>query len=333
MSPSQSDIDKVKSNINNLIAFNQDLLSNSEFKLINAYSLLTQTDDKDLGLKIGLDILSTCFSKLADLLGPPGVIFSNFMTAMVGNYNSNTPPSLSNLFSNLLTRIQKTIIQTNEDLSNYYVDPVSNWDKVISGSYKSPFGTFTASGKVGDLATSDFPNKDHPKYYDILNNCLKGMDQSIWAILLTRFVITDYQEDRPPMWYLPCNPDDEDNNFLPQNKSYYNTWDYHEDKDCYGNLIRYYHREQYNLGTGAGTFSDGALNDNACNYLFQNYSSTEANKDGLFKRNFVFTKLGIPTAIEYIHNHGLRKVKGVPTYTYEYYCYCLRRKIKNDKKN
>ena len=77
--PCQSDIDKVKSNLNNLISFNQDLLSNSEFKLINAYSLLSQTDNKDLGLKIGLNILSTCFSKLADLLGPPGEVFSSFI--------------------------------------------------------------------------------------------------------------------------------------------------------------------------------------------------------------------------------------------------------------
>jgi hypothetical protein len=331
--PSQSDIDKVKVNLNNLIAFNQDLLTNSEFKLINAYSLLSQTDNKDLGLTIGLNILSTCFSKLADLLGPPGEVFSSFMSAMVGNYSKNTPPSLGDLFSNLLTRIQKTILQTNQDLSNYYVDPVSNWDKVITGSFKSPFGTFTKSGKLSDLASSDFPNKDHPKYYDILNNCLKGMDQTIWATLLPRFVITDYQEDVPPMWNLPCNPDDEDNEFLPHNKSYYNTWEYHEDKDCYGNLVKYYHREQYNLGTGAGTFSDGALNDNACNYLFQNYATAEANKDGLFKRDFVFKNLGIPTATQYIHNGGRMKVKGLPKYTSEYYCCCLRRKIQNLKNN
>ena len=323
--PSQADIDKVKLNLNNIISFNQDLLSNSEFKLINAYSLLTQTDNKDLGLSIGLDILNTCFSKLVDLLGPPGEILSKFMTSMIGNYNSNTPPSLGQIFSTLLMRIQKTILQTNQDLSDYYVDPVSNWDKVISGSFKSPFGTFTTTSKLSDLATTDFPNKDHPKYYDILNNCLKGMEQSIWATLLTRFVITDYQEDRPPMWNLPCNPDDEDNDFLPHNKSYYNTWEYHEDKDCYGNPVKYYHREQYNLGTGAGTFSDGALNDSACDYLFQNYSSAEENKDGLFKRDFVFTKLGIPTAIQYIHNHG----RGLPQYTSSYYCGCLRRKIKN----
>jgi len=330
MSPSQDDIDKVKKNLNNIISFNQDLLSNSEFKLINAFSLLTQTDNNDLGLVMGLNVLASCFSKLADALGPPGVIFSDFLTAMVGNYNSNTPPQLNDVFSSLLIRIQKTIIQTNYDLSLYYQDPVSNWDKTITGSYTSPFGNFTSNGKVSDLVNNNFPTKDQPIYYSVLNTCLKGMDQSIWAKLLQRFVITDYQEDNPPMWDLPCDPNQEDNSFLPENKSYYCTWQYHEDKDCHGNLVKYYNREYYNLGTGAGVFTDGALNNDACNYIFENYSSDIANKDGLFKRDFVFKNLNIPTTVQHIHNgarFGLiglicpRLFSGV----------CCRRRIKSKK--
>jgi hypothetical protein len=298
----QKDIDTVKRNLNNMISFNKDLLNNSNMKLENAYALLSQTDDKDLGLQIGLDLVSWCLSKLADLLEPAGPIAANFLSGLVSGYSSNTPPALNDLFSSLLIRLQKTFLQSNDDLAVYYQDPVANWDKAVGGTFKTPFGTKTVSGKVSDLVGVNFPVQSDPSYYTLLNGCLKALDQGIWATLLTRFVITDYQEDFPPMWNLPCNPDENDNNFLPKNKSYYNVWSYHEDKDCYGNLVKYYTQEQYNIGTGAGTFSDGALNDSACDYLFHNYSSAIANPDGLFERSFVMTGLGIPTAVQHIHN-------------------------------
>lgn len=298
----QKDIDTVKRNLNNMISFNQDLLNNSNMKLENAYALLTQTDNTDLGLQIGLDLVSGCLSKLADLLEPAGPIAASFLSGLVSGYSSNTPPALNDLFSSLLIRLQKTFLQSNDDLAVYYQDPVANWDKTVGGTFKTPFGTQTVSGKVSDLVAVNFPVKSDPSYYDLLNGCLKALDQGIWATLLTRFVITDYQEDYPPMWDLPCNPDDLDNNFLAVNKSYYNVWSYHEDKDCHGNIVKYYTQEQYNLGTGAGVFSDGALNDSACDYLFHNYSSAVANPDGLFERSFVMTGLGIPKTIKYIHN-------------------------------
>lgn len=315
----QHDIDKVKKNLNNMISFNQDLLNNANMKLENAYALLTLSDNKDLGLQIGLDLISGCLSKLADLLEPAGPlrgeerhleagassdgpIAASFLSGLVSGYSSNTPPALNDLFSSLLTRLQKTFLQTNDDLAVFYQDPVKNWDKTVGGTFTTPFGTQTVSGKVSDLVNISFPVQSDPSYYKLLNGCLKGLDQGIWATLLTRFVITDYQEDNPPMWDLPCNPDEIDNNFIQVHKSYYNVWSYHEDKDCYGNLVKYYTQEQYNIGTGAGTFSDGALNDSACNYLFHNYSSVISNPDGLFERSFVMTKLGIPTAIQHIHN-------------------------------
>ena len=299
---SQHDIDTVKKNLNNMISFNRDLLNNSNMKLENAYALLTQKDDKDLGLQIGLDLVSGCLSKLADLLEPAGPLAASFLSGLVGGYSSSTPPALNDLFSSLLIRLQKTFLQANDDLATYYQDPVANWDKIVGGTFNTPFGKKTVSGKVSDLVEINFPVQSDPSYYNLLNGCLKALDQGIWATLLTRFVVTDFQEDNPPLWYLPCNPDDNDNNFIPKNKSYYNVWTYHEDKDCYGNLVKYYTQEQYNIGTGAGTFSDGALNDSACNYLFHNYSSAIANPDGLFERSFVMTSLGIPTAVQHIHN-------------------------------
>jgi len=300
-------METVKNNLNKMITFNKDLLNQTNMKIENAYALLSQTDNTDLGLLIGVNLLSGCFWAIGSMFGPMGNIPANFLSGLVSYYTTETPPSLNDLFSSLLVRLQKTFIQTNEDLANYYQDPSANWDKTVSGSFTTPFGKFNASSKLSDLANIDFPEQTDPKYYDLLNACIKALDQGIWAELLNRFVITDYQEDVPPLWKLPCNPNDEDNNFLPRQKSYYHIWTYHEDKDCYGNLVKYYHREEYNIGTGASTFSDGALNNSACNYLFHNYASDIANKDGLFEREFVFTKLNIPTAIQYIHNRGNKK--------------------------
>lgn len=61
MSHSKVDIDKVKENLNRIISFNQDLLSNVNYKIENAFALLSQTDDKDLGVELGIDLLSECF--------------------------------------------------------------------------------------------------------------------------------------------------------------------------------------------------------------------------------------------------------------------------------
>lgn len=319
MSHSQVDIDKVKENLNRMISFNQDLLSNVNYKIENAFALLSQTDNTDLGVELGIDLLSECFYELGGAIaGPVGAVSASFLTALVSNYTTALPPSLNEVFSSLLIRIQKTILQTNQDLSVYYQDPVSYWDKPLSGSYTTPFGTFTASAKLGDLATITFPNKDDPEYYNILNACLRGMDQGIWANLLTRFVITDYQEDNPTIWYLPCDPTSNDDAFLPNHKSFYHTWTYQESTDCYGNVSKYYIREEYNIGTGASAFSSGSLNDAACDYLFHNYASTIENPDGLFERDFVFTKLKIPTAIQHIHNgshHGGMMTTREPIFT------------------
>lgn len=303
MSHSKVDIDKVKENLNRMISFNQDLLSNVNYKIENAFALLSQTDDKDLGVELGIDLLSECFYELGGAIaGPVGAVSASFLTALVSDYTSSKPPSLNEVFSSLLIRIQKTILQTNQDLSVYYQDPVAYWDITLSGSYTTPFGTFTASGKLGDLATITFPTKDDPEYYNILNACLKGMDQGIWANLLTRFVITYFEEDKPSLWYLPFDPNSFDNGFIPAHKSFYNTWGYQEDTDCYGNVSKYYVQDQYNIGNGASAFSSGRLNDAACDYLFVNYASDIENPDGLFQRDFVFTKLKIPTAIHHIHN-------------------------------
>ncbi len=304
--PSPDEIQKVRTNLDRMISFNKDVLVQAGDKLQNAYYLLNQTDNTDLGLQIGVNLLSGCFWELGSIIDVGGSFMANFLSGVVSYYTTETPPSLNKSFSSILIRLQNTINQLNLDLATYYQDPESNWDKSFNGSFTTPFGTYNANGKISDLVNSDFPTQDDPKYYGILSSCIKSLDQTMWSILLKNFYLTFYDEDFPPMWKLPCDPVQEDNNFLPHNKSYFNVWEYHDDTDCYGNHVLYYNRYQYNIGTGASTFSDGALNDAACDYLFQNYSTDMENEDGLFRREFVFNNLGIPKATQPIHNRGIK---------------------------
>lgn len=301
--PEPHQIELLKKNINNIICFNRDVLINANIKLDNAYNLLNQQNNNDKGMQTAINFIGGCFWAIGGFFGPSGSIAANVLAGLVTTYATNTPPNLAGNFSNLSLRIENTINQINEDLANYYKDPVANWDKTFSGSFTTPFETKTASGKLSDLANIDFPTQDNPEYYTMLNKCIFAFDQNIWATLLNACVITFYDEDRNPMCNLPYDTNETDNNWLPHNKAFYHTWQYFDEKDCYGNRSQYYIKHEYNLGYGASMFSTNSINDTACDYLFINYSSNIANANGLFQRDFVFTKLGIPTATQHIHNN------------------------------
>lgn len=299
--PSPDEIQKVKDNLNNIISFNKDLLNQANMKLENAYALLTEADQSDLGLQIGINLLGGCFWALGSVLGPLGNIPANFLSGLVSYYGTDTPPSLNGLFSSLIIRLQNTFNQVDLDLATYCQDPVASWDKVLSGTFDIPFQKVSPSGKLGDLAKIDFPKQDDPNYYAIQKACIKALDQTIWATLLNKFVITHYILTNNQPWD-DLDTNAWDNSFLRNHKSYYHTWTPIDNTHKNGGHYRTWDQEEYNIGTGAGLFSDGALNDDACNYLFINYSSDIANPDGLFDRKEFFTQLNLPTADHYINN-------------------------------
>jgi hypothetical protein len=304
--PTPDQITIVKNNINNIISFNKDLLNQANLKLESAYALLTEANKSDLGLQIGLNFLGSCFKAIGGLVGPGGVFAANFLTGLVSQYATETPPSLNQIYSSLVLRLQTTFNQVDEDLANYYQDPVKNWDKLFSGSFNTPFERVDASGKISDLANCKFPVQTDPEYYTVLNGCIKELDRSIWATLLGGFKITHYIESRNTPWDEPCDSNAIDNSFLRVNKSYYHTWTPIDNTNKHGGHYTTWDRQEYNIGTGAGVFSDGALNDDACNYLFHNYSSDIMNPDGLFERVDVFTKLNIPKEDHYINDGGFK---------------------------
>ena len=316
--PTPDQIECVKNNINNMITFNKDLLNQANIKLISAYTKLSAPNQNDLGLGISINLLGSAFKAIGGVFGPPGVFISNFLSGLVSQYATNTPPSLNQAFSSLLLRLQSTFNQIDDDLAIDYQDPVKNWDKTFGGTFNTPFDTVTVSGKISDLANCQFPLQTDPAYYTLLNACILELDRSIWATLLSNFVITHYIESNPTAWSEPCDTDAIDNSFLKVNRSYYHVWSKTDNTDKHGNHYNTYYREEYNIGTGAGMFSDGALNDDACNYLFQNYSSEQLDPPGLFKRSDVFTLLkNIPKADHFVNDGSIFNFSKLFRSTYE----------------
>ena len=85
---------KVKQNIRNMIDFNNYLQTQGNTKILNAYALLSISDNKDLGMQVGLNLLCGSFWALGGPYGAVGAIAANFLSGMVGSYAVSKPPSL-----------------------------------------------------------------------------------------------------------------------------------------------------------------------------------------------------------------------------------------------
>ena len=293
--PTSTDIVNAQANLNNMIEFNTQFYSYGNSKILNAYALLQQTDNTDLGLQIGLNLLTSAMAALGGCVGFGGALAGNFVAAMVAQYATTTPPCLAGEFADLISRFEQTSLQCGTDLQDLYVNTSGSWNNTYSGQLITPFGTTTISGNVSDLATPNlFPSQDDPLFNDLLGTATYALDQSIWSVLLPRFVITQYQ----PSTEYPSSQNTEqdmENNataFYSVHPAYYNTW-YYESANKSKNDA--YWLTQSNLGVGYSMTSDGSLNSQACDYLFIDaYDGVIINSNGLFNREFVFTSLSIP---------------------------------------
>ena len=65
--PTEEQIRRVKTNLTNMIAFNEQLQIEGNVKILNAFALLSIPDNKDLGLQIGLNLLCGSISAISGL--------------------------------------------------------------------------------------------------------------------------------------------------------------------------------------------------------------------------------------------------------------------------
>jgi hypothetical protein len=70
--PTPDQIKKVQTNLTNMQAFNDQVYSFGLAKYLNAYALLSEHDDNDLGLAVGLNIIEGAFWAAGSVGGPIG---------------------------------------------------------------------------------------------------------------------------------------------------------------------------------------------------------------------------------------------------------------------
>ena len=304
--PTDGQILIVKNNLKNLIDLNTQLYSNGNTKILNAYLLLSLTDNKDLGLEIGLNILKGAYIALGGEFDITGDIVAKFACGLLSRYSNDTPVSLTQEFDSILLRFQATSEQLTSDFEIYYDDPKTYWNDTFTGSVTNAFGTQSVSCVFSDLATIQVPAITDSLFMDYLLACQYALDQEVWYILLGNFVITKYypSSDYPCSEYSEEKMEQNAAYFYGKNKSYWNLWQYVHQTNRKGEDTSYYEEWQNNIGTGASAFTDGHLNDAACDYLFiDSYDNVIINSNGLFHRNFVFNNMSNITHTTHTYNN------------------------------
>jgi hypothetical protein len=309
--PTPDQIKKVQANLTNMQAFNDQVYSFGLAKYLNAYELLSEHDDNDLGLAVGLNIIEGAFWAAGSVGGPAGSFIASFLSGMVAYWMTDTPPTLNTAFAQNVLRFQATTEQVDANLATYYQDVPGNWNTA-----------FTYNGQtqpLSNLATFDFPAETDEGWKPLLDAALFGVDQGVWNnLLVAGFVITFWYNSGEGTWNgsdlftdFPNKdrpPTDWVGNYYDKHPAYYEdlAWYSGDPKNCCGPPPCWAVGDN-NLGTGVGPlgFTDGSISDAAANYLFiDSTPGTAINPNGLFTREDVFKNLGIKTTTYYVQNPG-----------------------------
>lgn len=297
--PTPAQIAQVQMNLQNMQAFNDYVYNQGQSRVLNAYLRLSEQDSSDPGLTVGLNILEGAFWAIGSELGPIGNFAASFLSGMVSWWATNTPPSLNGAFASLVLRLQATSLAVDQQLATYHQAVAANWNT-----------QFTYNGQtttLSDFATGNFPPETDPSFETLAATALVALDRSIWTTIMTeKYVVTLWETSSGPTIFSGDQSDPPvswDEMFIAHNPSYYNTWTWHQESGCgaqTGWLIN-----EYNIGTGAGVFSDGGMSSDACAYLFiDSADGVVINADGLFARATVFTGLGIRQATYIVATGG-----------------------------
>ena len=300
---------RVQQNLTNMQHMNDQIYNFGLSKYMNAFALLTEQDNDDLGLQIGLNIVEGAFWAVGSVGGPAGSFFASFLSGMLVYWATDPPASINGSFAQNVLRFQATTQAVDAQLALYSSDLEAHWND-----------SFTYNGttyKLSDLAGFDFPNETSTDWNPMVTAALVGVDQSLWqALLVSSCVVTYYVSSGDGtdngncllMEYKDQNsePDDWVQGFYSKNPAYYEklSWYSGDPNNCCGPPACW-ETAEYNIGTGASTFSDGSLSADACTYLFiDSTPGVIINPKGLFKRVDLFTNLGIKTATQYVPNFG-----------------------------
>src|SRR5688572_26599783 len=89
--PSHQQVKKVQKNLKNMQALNDQLYSFGLAKYMNAFALLTEQDNDDLGLTIGLNVVEGAFWAVGSVAGPAGSFFASYLSGMLVYWATDPP--------------------------------------------------------------------------------------------------------------------------------------------------------------------------------------------------------------------------------------------------
>jgi hypothetical protein len=300
--PTPQQIETVLANLKNLQDFNDYVRSNASLTFLNAFALLTETDDSDPGLALMLNFVESSIKAIASVIAPPiGGFAGNFLAGMVASWASNTPPSLNGQFASYVTRYKAASDQVDLQLATYSQDPATYWDTAFTNPENGQSAT------VGDLANGKFPAKGKdPSFYVVGNAAGVLLDRNLWqSMLVSNFQIAEWNSLNGPDFTPGGSPDNppvqEVEGFYAVHPAYYEPWTWQPGSSGCGGQQAGWLLNQSSVGRNASPDSDGALNPDACRYLFSDsVPGVVINSNGLFTREDVFTKLGIPEVQVYV---------------------------------
>lgn len=286
--PTPPQIAHVQLNLQRMQALNDYVYNQGQSRVLNAYLLLSEQDNSDPGLTIGLNIFEGLFWAVGSELGPIGNFLASFLSGMVSWWATETPPSLNTTFASLLIRLQNTSLAVDTQLATYYQNVAANWN--VQFTYNGQTQT------LSNLANITIPAETDPQFETLAKAAIFALDQQVWqTVLNANYVVTLWElpngdlilpgsENQPPVQWVES--------FIANNPAYYCTWYWHNSSGCGDHSG--WDIQEYNLGTGAGTFSDGSMSKDACAYLFiDSVDGVVINPNGLFTRKTAFTGLGI----------------------------------------
>ena len=120
-SPTPPQVAKVQANLVSMQKFNDFVYDTAAVnKVTNAYLLLSEQDNSDPGVTIGLNLLESAFRAIGSFAGPAGTFAASFLSGLLSWWATpaNTPPSLNTTFSGLLTRLENTKIAVDATLAD-----------------------------------------------------------------------------------------------------------------------------------------------------------------------------------------------------------------------
>ena len=302
--PTDENIRRLRTNLANLEHFNDQLYTYTITKTANCFLLFTKTDNGDPGMNIGINLLCGAMIGIGAEYGFMGAVIANYFCGLVSGYSVTPPPSLIASYTSYITRIQATSIQADRDMEESSTDPASNWTKVYSGSFNTPWGTKSASCTLGQLAAVDIPPETDPTYGAMMAKAIFAFDQMLWwSVINQNYQVNGWNTG----FMLPVIVQASDvpqgdtgmnnwcNNYMIGLPPHWSYWLYSHSTDKKGHDTSSYMILDYSVGsepTNRG--QDQPIPNAAAQYLFiDTIPGTIVNANGLFNRVFVFNNFGL----------------------------------------